>query len=185
MLPLLTLAVLVGLDNLQVSAALGLMAFPPGRRLRLAVAFGLCEGLMPLAGLALGHGLLRALGPWPERVEAAVLLACGAAILLFALRERRPETNAAGTSAAGRRWLLYGLPLSLSLDNLLAGVALGATGSPLVLSALVIGAVSTALCLAGLFGAARLARRLPGEAGAWSGAFLVLLGLVRAWGGGA
>lgn len=194
---LLPLAVLVGLDNLQVSAALGLTALPAGRRLRLAVAFGLCEGLMPLAGLALGHGVLRALGPWPERVEAGVLLACGAAILVLALRERHPTQAArlaaadgaarpAGASAAaGRRWLLYGLPLSLSLDNLLAGVALGATGSPLVVSALVIGAVSTALCLAGLLGAARLAPRLPGEAGAWSGAFLVLLGLVRAWGGGA
>jgi len=180
-LALLTLAVLVGLDNLQVSAALGLVDMPAARRLRLAVAFGLCEGLMPLAGLALGHGLLRTLGPWPERVEAVVLLVCGGAILALALRDPGPPRRAAGD----RRWLLYGLPLSLSLDNLLAGVALGATGSPLVLSALVIGGVSTALCLAGLFGAARLARWLPGEAGVWSGAFLVLLGLWRGWSGGA
>lgn len=192
MAALLSLALLVGLDNLQVAAAVGLLPMPPGRRLRLALAFGLCEGLMPLAGLALGHGLLRALGPWPEAVEVGVLVACGAVILGLALRA--PGLEEAGAAGRAERaqpapgWLLFGLPVSLSFDNLLAGVALGTMGYPLLVSALVVGAVSTALCLLGLFAAGRVRplfeRWLPGEVGVWSGLFLVGAGLVRWWGGG-
>ena len=195
MAALLTLAVLVGLDNLQVAAALGLAPIPAGRRLRLAVAFGLCEGLMPLLGLTLGHGLHRASRPlaggggggcWWPAASPSWCSPCASRG-----RTRADEAAGGATSAAcGRAWLrsrclLYGLPLSLSLDNLLAGVALGTLGYPLLLSAAVVGATSTALCLLGLFATARLARWLPGESGAWSGGFLVLLGLLRAWHGAA
>ena len=198
---LLTLSVLVGLDNLQVAAALGLTPMPPGRRLRLALAFGLCEGLMPLVGLLAAGLLQRVSGPWPEWVEAGVLVGCGVALVGLALREPEgvrewadPALRPAQGSTdhgprrqrgASRAWWPYGLPLSLSFDNLLAGVALGTLGFPLLLSAAVVGATSTALCLVGLFGAARLGRWLPGESSAWSGAFLILLGLLRAWNGAA
>lgn len=177
MAALFTLALLVGLDNVQVAAAIGLMTLETGRKWKLALAFGLCEGLMPLVGLLFGSGLERALGPWPEAVETVVLVGCGVAIIVLALREPDPERVRNG------RWLLYGLPLSLSFDNLLAGVALATLGQPLLFSALVVGLVSTSLCLLGLFGAGWLrrwvSRRLPIEAGVLSGVFLVVLGLVR------
>ena len=48
------------------------------------------------------------------------------------------------------RWVVFGLPISLSLDNLLAGAGLGMLGLPILLSALVIGAISCMMCVAGL-----------------------------------
>lgn len=170
MLEVAAFGVLAGLDNLHVSAALGISRPRRGRLLALAAAFAACEALMPLAGLAAGGALRRAL-PALQAVGPLVLLACGAAILLLAVREGDARPVVEGG------WML-GLPLTLSLDNLLAGVGLGSAGYPAVASALVVGAISGAMCVAGLAAGASLRRWAPGRAEVWSGAFLVVLALV-------
>lgn len=170
MLEVAAFGVLAGLDNLHVSAALGVSRPRRGRRLALAGAFAACEALMPLAGLAAGGALRRAL-PGVEAAGSLVLLLCGAAIVLHALREGGAREVVEGP------WML-GLPLALSLDNLFAGVGLGSAGYPVLASALVVGSISGAMCVAGLFAGAWLRRRIPGRAEAWSGGFLVVLALV-------
>ena len=157
---LLVLGLVVGLDNLQVAAALGTAPLRPARRWLLAAAFGVCEGLTPLLGLAWGHLLRRSFEPWLETLTPLVLLVCGAAILIAAFRG-----DDAG-EVSNSRWLLFGLPLSLSFDNLFAGVALGTLGFPVVVSALIVGAISAGMCLLGLYlgqGLRRLVRRLVPE----------------------
>ena len=170
MLELAAFGVLAGLDNLHVSAALGVSRPRRGRLIALAAAFAACEALMPLVGLVAGGALRRAL-PALETAGPVVLLLCGAAILLHALREGGAREVVEG------RWVL-GLPLTLSLDNLFAGVGLGSAGYPVLGSALVVGLISGGMCLAGLFAGAWLRRWVPGRAEVWSGAFLVLLALV-------
>lgn len=180
MLELAVIGVLTGLDNLHVSAAVGVARPRRGRLAALAAAFAACEALMPLVGLALGSALRRTV-PALETAGPLVLLLCGAAILVGALRE---DDDAAERAQAGG-WMILGLPLSLSLDNLLAGVGLGSAGYPVLLSAAVVGAVSGAMCLAGLFAGAALRRWLPVRAEAWSGAFLMAMALVSLARGGA
>lgn len=177
MLEVAAFGILAGLDNLHVSAALGVSR--PGRRrlLGLAAAFAACEALMPLAGLALG-GTLRRTVPALETAGPVVLLLCGAAILLHALREGDAREVVEG------RWVL-GLPITLSLDNLFAGVGLGSAGYPVAASALVVGVISGAMCLAGLFAGGWLRRWVPGRAEVWSGTFLVVLALFSLARGGA
>jgi putative Mn2+ efflux pump MntP len=170
MLEVAAFGILAGLDNLQVSAALGVSRPRRGRLFALAAAFAACEALMPLVGLAAG-GTLRRWLPALETAGPVVLLLCGAAILLHALREGDAQDVVEG------RWVL-GLPLTLSLDNLFAGVGLGSAGYPVVSSALIVGAISGGMCLAGLFAGAWLRRWVPGRAEVWSGAFLVVLALV-------
>lgn len=169
---LLLFGLLSGLDNLHVAATLGASGVRRGRLLALAAAFALCEAGMPLVGLAAGSLLhdtfFRGLG----MVGPLVLLGCGVVILVQALREG-PETV-----DLGRGWI-FALPLSLSLDNLLAGVGLGSAGYPVLLSALVVGGVSGAMCLSGLFFGAWVGRWLPGRAEVLSGAVLVAMGLVN------
>ena len=46
--------------------------------------------------------------------------------------------------------MVLGLPLSLSLDNLIAGTSLGMIGFPIVLSVTIIGVMSSLFSLAGL-----------------------------------
>jgi len=168
---LLFLGFLTGLDNLQVMPALGLMPMSAMRRLMLAIVFGLCEALMPLAGLGIGFLLHRSLNLHAEIIGAIALMICGAVILWLVFREKEPE------SVMESRWTFIGLPLSLSVDNLLAGIGVGAAGFPPLLSAGVLGAVSTAMSLTGLYLGHWLRRFIPGKAEYLSGAYLFLLGL--------
>ena len=170
MLEVVAFGVLAGLDNLHVSTALGVSRPRRGRLLALAGAFAACEALMPLAGLALGGTLRRAL-PALHAAGPLVLLLCGAAILVNALREGDAHEVVEG------RWIM-GLPLTLSMDNLFAGVGLGSAGYPVVASALIVGAISGAMCLGGLFAGAWVRRWIPGRPEVWSGGFLVVLALI-------
>jgi putative Mn2+ efflux pump MntP len=77
-------------------------------------------------------------------------------------------------------WLLLGLPLSLSLDNLVAGSALGLLGLPVLFSALVLGGISGGLCFVGIRLGSVLARFLPAKAELIGGAALVALAMY-AW----
>jgi manganese efflux pump family protein len=139
---LLALALFLGLDSFRASlglASAGLVRAQPGR---LALAFGICDAAASLTGLALGasflapvRGLLDGLGP-------LVLAGCAVYVVLA-----RPP---AADGSAGDRWpIVGGVPLSLSLDNLLVGAALGVHGFPLVVSALVLGVTSALLSLGG------------------------------------
>lgn len=170
MLEVAVFGVLAGLDNLQVSAALGVSRPRRGRLLLLGSAFAACEALMPLVGMALGGALRRAL-PALETAGPLVLLLCGAAILVHALREGDAREVVEG------RWIM-GLPITLSLDNLVAGMGLGTAGYPVLTSALVVGLISGTMCVAGLFAGSWLRRWVPGRPEVWSGAFLVALALV-------
>jgi len=167
------LGILVGLDNFQVGAGLGLVRMSPARRWAFAAVFALCETAMPLAGLALGRAVSNVAGPWAEGIGIAVLGICGLLIVLLSLRGKEVEALAGGGFA------LAGLPLSLSFDNLAAGVGLGSLGFPVIASALIIGLVSGSLCAVGLFAGARLRRWIPERAELWSGVYLLALAAVR------
>lgn len=173
----LLLGLLVGLDNLQVGAALGLVPSRARRRWLLALAFGVCETGMPLAGLALGGWVQRLAGAWADGIGAAVLALCGAVIVVSALRGGEDAAAMDGRLA----WI--GLPISLSLDNLFAGVGLGSLGYPVIVSALVIGLVSSCLCLLGLLGGAWIARWVPERAEILGGVYLIGLAVFRLLGG--
>jgi putative Mn2+ efflux pump MntP len=175
----LLLGLLVGLDNLQVGAALGLVPSRARRRWLLALAFGVCETGMPLVGLALGGWIQRLAGPWADGIGAAVLALCGVVIIVSALRG---EEDAAVAMDGRLAWIV--LPVSLSLDNLFAGVGLGSLGYPVIVSALIIGLVSSSLCLLGLLGGGWLGKWIPERAEILSGVYLIGLAIFRLFGGG-
>jgi len=144
MLELTLLAFLLGLDSFRASIGLG--AAGPGRAVQrqIALSFALFDALAPLAGLALGRSLVGAVGSWSEPLGVFVI----AGYALFVLVVGRTSRPHAGPPV--RAWVVIGLPLSLSLDNLVAGAALGLLPVPLPVAALVLGAASGLLALAGL-----------------------------------
>jgi putative Mn2+ efflux pump MntP len=172
MAAVLLLGLLVGLDNLQVGAALGLVRMSTARRWAFAGAFALCETVMPLVGLALGRKMASLAGPWAEGIGIAVLALCGLLIVILSLRGKEAED-------AGGSLALAGLPISLSFDNLAAGVGLGSLGFPVIASALTIGLVSGSLCALGLFSGAWLRRWMPRRAELWCGLYLLVLAVGR------
>lgn len=170
--------ILVGLDNLQVGAALGMSGgLDARRRILAAVAFAFCETLMPLVGLMLGRGAAHWAGDFGEWLGVLALGVCGVLILVASRRSRDEAELSTGSFAGGATLVL--LPLSLSFDNLLAGFSLGTLGFPVLASAVLIGLLSGGLCALGLYGGHRVHNRVPDWAEPAGGIFLLALCGVR------
>jgi manganese efflux pump family protein len=174
---ILVIGLLAGLDNLQVGAALGLVRMPASRRLAFALAFLLCETGMPLLGLTGGRWVHQVSGPWAEGIGSLLLAVCGGWIVAMTLRGG--EDDASKLASGGLT--LVGLPLTLSFDNLFAGLGLGTLGFPVVLTALGIGILSGGLGAVGLYAGARLRRWVPERAELLSGTYLLALAGFRLW----
>lgn len=168
---LLLLGVLAGIDNLQVAAAMSVAPIARTRRMLLLAAFATCEIASPLIGVTLAHFLRTRFDVAFDGIGPFVVIACGVTILVLALREKDEDAEAIVNS----RWTLIGVPLSLSLDNLLIGVSATTLGYPLALAALVIGATSATLCAIGVIAGARISRLIPGRAEVVSGVALIII----------
>src|ERR1041385_3400056 len=141
MITLLLLGFALSLDSFRVSLGLGTLKLSRMRQFQIVIAFGVCDAVAPLIGLLIGKSLLEIIGPWVEHLGPLLLCAYGVYVIYIARRCVESETD---------RWMVLGLPLSLSLDNLVAGTSLGMIGFPILLSVLVIGAMSALFALVGL-----------------------------------
>jgi putative Mn2+ efflux pump MntP len=171
---LLLLSVLLGLDNLRVTVALGMAGVDARARRRLAVSFASFEALAPVIGFALGATI--AAGPRWRAVAPAVLTVAAALALWGALRGSPVHPWLGG------RGVLLVLPAALATDNLAAGVGLAGTGAVLQMAA-VAGVASVLWSLLGLEVGARARRllaRQPAGVGIamFAAAALLLIGML-------
>jgi manganese efflux pump family protein len=157
MLEIAVFGLLAGLDNLQVCASLGLLPMRRSRIHLLAAAFCAGEILGALLGLLVGRGLIALLGEAASAVAPLAMLGCGCAVVWLAFRREDEDLQ----ELVNHRALLLGLPLSLSLDNVVAGAGISFSSHPLVMSALVIGAISAAMSCVGLYLGRWFRRFLP------------------------
>jgi putative Mn2+ efflux pump MntP len=144
MATLLLLGFALSLDSFRVSLGLGALKMRPMRQAQIVLAFGLCDGLAPLVGFLIGKSLVSYIGVWTEYLGPIALCSYGAYVIYVARRYADRDAQEPD------RWIVLGLPLSLSLDNLIAGASLGMLGFPLLLSVTVIGSMSALMALAGL-----------------------------------
>lgn len=192
MLPLAMVAVSVGFSNLAAAIGLGTSGVSLAVRLRVALVFGLFEAGMPIIGLLLGEDLASSVGRGTTWVGATLLVGVGCyGIVSFVkktgLRDvarnwRRPRAPSA--PPGGRReWIKLAVSgFALSLDNLVAGFALGSYQVNLVTGALVFGVVSIVMSLAGLEFGARIGGWLGGAGELLGGVVLVGVGLAIGFG---
>ena len=171
MTALILFSLFVGLDNLQVSAAIGMLEIRTERKWLLTIAFGFFEAVMPLIGLLLGGLIHTALGGLAGSIGPLILMTCG--LLIIYMAHGKQDT----AEVVNNRWLLFGLPLTLSLDNLVAGIGLGALGYPVLFAALVIGLVSASMCFLGLFVGHQVSRWIPVRMEMVSGLYLVIIAI--------
>jgi manganese efflux pump family protein len=164
---LLLVAVSLGLGNFAAAVSLGTGGVDARVRLRVGLVFGAFEAGMPVVGLLIGDHVAGQLGEATRWIGGALLVAVG----LYGLLSSGDGGSAPGDR--GLRLLLSGL--ALSLDNLVAGFALGTARIGIVAGALIIGLVSAALSLAGLELGAWLGGR-AGHRGARVGS-LILIGV--------
>lgn len=176
---LLVIAVSVGLTNFAGAIGIGLSGVDARTRLRVGLAFGFFEAVMPIVGLLIGQSAAGAIGQSGRYVGGGLLVLTGAWELIQARRTASAESSQDG--ALRLRQLLV-LAVALSLDNLVVGFALGVYRVPLAETAIVIGVVSVAMSLVGLELGQRLGERIEEWAEEIGGAVLVLIGLALAFG---
>jgi len=137
------LGFVLSLDNFRVAVVLGTVPFGLRRAVQVALTFGLWDVVMPLVGLVLGRQVGSAIGPFAGPVGSIVLGGYGLFLLIGALRKPEPDE-------LDHPWALFGIPLSLSLDNLLAGASLGLLGLSPWFSSVLFGAITVVMSLVGL-----------------------------------
>jgi putative Mn2+ efflux pump MntP len=171
MLSLTTAALLLSIDSMLISFALGACRIERRHTDRLALAFGLCDGAGSLVGLLLGVSLSGRLAYFGQWGAPGLMGAYAICTLVLA------QTGRTVAQPGSRRgiYVLYFLPLLMSLDNLAASFELVQTGSPL-LCAVVIGSVSGLVSLCGFKAgavASELVRRFRGaRVVPWAGRYL-------------
>ena len=174
---LVVIALSVGLTNFAGAIGIGLSGVDARTRLRVGLAFGFFEALMPVVGLLIGHSAAGAIGSSGRYVGGGLLVLTGVWAVVQARR-----TSAQEKEGALRLRQLLVLAVALSLDNLVVGFALGVYDVPLAETAIVIGVVSVALSLVGLELGQRLGERVEEWAEELGGGVLVVLGVLLALG---
>ena len=175
MLKLILFVLPLGFDTFAVAAALGVQGLPAKERLKASLLMSSFEMVMPVVGLLLGRGLGAAVGGVAAYVAAAALLALGGWMLAA---EDEDEGEKVATLSSRGGLALIGLGISISLDELAMGFAIGLLKLSIVLAVVLIGVQAFAVAQVGL----RLGTRLGEAAREWAerlaGAALVGLGIL-------
>ncbi len=160
MIALIAVALAVAIGNFAVATAFGLTGASRRAQLEVALVFALFEGGMPLVGLLLGRQLSGGLGGAAHPAGGVLLGLTGLYGLVTGLRPSPEPGKRAAEQAAGRAWRLrlWLSALALSLDNLVAGFALGAYHVPPVAALCTFAVAGGGLSLLGV----ELGRRASG-----------------------
>lgn len=167
-----TLGLGLSMDAFAASLSQGAYCTPERKwpqALRIGLAFGFAQAVMPLVGWGLGfafHG-------WFEQVDhwiAFVLLGILGLRMIYASFHTGDDKPACATG-----WHLGTLALATSIDAAVAGITLALLDIPVLLSCAIIGFITFAFSTAGVL----MGRAAGAKLGAWSEALggLVLIGL--------
>ncbi|TME03291.1 MAG: hypothetical protein E6I61_02075 [Chloroflexi bacterium] len=180
LLSLLLVSVSVGLSNFAGAMGIGLSGINVRTRIRVGIAFGFFEALMPVLGLLLGEAVAGFFGHYGKYVGGAILILTGAYTVIQARMTANEQKVRMPRSV--RMQSLIITALALSIDNLAVGFALAVYHVDIVLAGLTFGVVSILMSLLGL----ELGHRLGKRVEAWSeeigGGVLILVGVAIAIG---
>ena len=140
---LLILGFTLSLDNFRTAIVLGALQLTRRHAAQVALVFGFWDTVAPLVGILAGDYFADTIGSSAEYVGAAVLGAYGLYLLVQAWRTPAPEE-------VDQRWALFGLPLPLSIDNVVAGTSLGLIGFSPWVAPPVFGVITAVMTFVGL-----------------------------------
>jgi len=174
MVALLVVAFALGLNNFGASIAIGVSGVNRRTELKVATVFGLCDVVMPAAGMLIGRGVAGELGPAARWAGAGILAVAAVWGLVEALR----GGDDAPQAQAWHGWRLMVSGVALSLDDFAVGLALGVVAVPIAVAVLVFGIASAIMSIIGLELGAKLGKA-AGEHGEVV-AGIVLIGVAAA-----
>lgn len=169
----------LGLDTLAVSLGLGLSGLPRSRWMRVGLTFALFEGLMPVLGLLIGQRLGTLFGEIAGYIAAGILVIIGGLEIKEAVMDDDDDDDepiTLGPTGEKQRPLAL-IGLSVSLDELAVGFALGVLHVPIGPALAYIAVQAFALTFVGLLIGRRLGRHIGERAELAAGVVLALLGI--------
>jgi putative Mn2+ efflux pump MntP len=169
---LLVVAVALGLNNFGAAIAIGVSGVGRRTEIKVATVFGLCDVVMPAAGMLIGAGLAGPLGSAARWAGAGILFVTAVWGLVEALR------GGEDVPPLWEGWRLLVSGAALSLDDLAVGLALGTVRYPIALAVTLFGVMSFMMSIVGLKLGGRLGAA-TGEHGEVVGA-IVLIGIAAA-----
>ncbi len=161
----------LSLDNFRTAVVLGALRLSWRRALKVALVFGFWDGAAPLVGILGGRYLGQRIGSTADAVAAGALAAYGLYLVVQACLTAEPEEP-------DQRWALFGLPLPLSVDNVVAGTSLGLLGFSPWLAPPVFGAITALMTLVGLQVGRVVARFIPIRSDLLTGVALVITAIL-------
>lgn len=171
-MPVLKIVALVlplSMDTFAVSAALGVAGLSPRRRIRLSLVMAAFEAGMPIAGFLIGGLLSGVIGDFTDYAAAALLIAVG----LLMLRDGDDEqARLAGTGG----WATLAIGLSVSLDELAIGFAMGLLRLPAPILLALIATQALVASQLGMLIGGRVERLVGGHAERAAAFLLITLG---------
>jgi len=177
-LSLLLVSVSVGLSNFAGAIGIGLGGVDAKTRIRVGLAFGFFEALMPALGLLLGHQVAWLFGGYGKYVGGAILILTGGYTIF---QERFIQKDQTQRTKITARSLLV-TALALSIDNLAVGFALAVYPVDIWLAALTFGVVSIVMTLIGLEVGHLVGKRVEEWSEEIGGGVLILVGVAIAIG---
>jgi manganese efflux pump family protein len=168
---LLLLGFTLSLDNFRTALVLGAIRLSWRRAAQVALVFGFWDGLAPLVGILVGKYLGQKIGSTADYVAAAALAGYGLFLVVQAWRTPEPEEP-------DQRWALFGLPVPLSLDNIVAGASLGLLGFSPWLAPPLFGVMTALMTIVGLQLGRALARFIHIRSDLLTGVALVVMAVL-------
>jgi putative Mn2+ efflux pump MntP len=172
----LLIAVGLGMDTFAVGVGSGTVFQVPLTRsvFRLSFHFGLFQALFFLAGCFAGAGIVVAISAWDHFVALGLLVFVGLRMIWGGISQRDEAVLRADPS---RGWSLVMLSVATSIDALAVGLTFGVLARQFLVPALIIGGVSCAMTLVGIFLGRRLKASFGGYAEILGGLILIGIGV--------
>jgi len=142
MFALISLGFTLSLDNFRSSLVLGGLKPTFRESVKTSAIFGLWDGVAPLVGIIIGAFLSNKIAGTADTIAIIGLGIYG--LFLVGRAVISPER-----ADPGLKWARYGLPIPLSVDNIVGGAALGLAGYSPWLAPVVFGVITFLMSIAG------------------------------------
>lgn len=171
MIEVIILAIALSMDAFAVSIGLGAKKNVSGLALKAGLFFGIFQALMPFIGYLGGKGVLGWIDAYAHWIAFGLLVLIGAKMIYESVQEGVEED----ISAITNRMMLV-LAIATSIDAMAAGFSLTLLDANPYVACLVIGVITFAFSVAGVFIGKRSGTWLESRAEIFGGTVLILMG---------
>lgn len=172
MIEVIILAVALSMDAFAVSIGLGAKKNAPNLALRAGIFFGMFQALMPFIGYLAGKGVLGWIEAYTHWVAFGLLALIGAKMIYEGVHEGIEEDISRITNK-----MMLILAIATSIDAMAAGFSLTLLNVNPYVACLVIGSITFAFSVVGVFVGKKSGTWLESKAEIFGGIVLILMGI--------